>query len=308
MNDNARPTWNVTVPNNAIFGGVNWVHVFSPNLLNEAAVGGTKQDAFIPCAKCSVPPIGVVGITGFGEGFAPAGFAEADMHWREMLSLTHGRHTLRGGIEVFHNQDFAKFTETDVRPNYTFLSVFDFASDAPEFQSVNFDPRTGGIQNGNKYWLSSDYGTFVQDDWKAKPNLSLNMGLRWEFPSNPSEAHGNRGRSHAGSGQQSAAEDYECLRGSGSQRLHERAHRVFCPTLRICLAAFGAPRTFGALGLRHFLQPWREHDLERHGSFKSSNWSCDHSFDSCSDRTPAGLWSVPVRLVFLITARFRRSL
>ena len=200
VNDNARPTWKVTVPNNAIFGGVNWVHVFSPNLLNEAAVGGTKQDAFIPCATCSVPPISVVGITGFGEGFAPAGFAEADMHWREMLSLTHGRHTLRGGVEVFHNQDFAKFTQTDVRPNYTFLSVFDFASDAPEFQSVNFDPRTGGIQNGNKYWLSSDYGTFIQDDWKARPNLSLNMGLRWEFPSNPSESHGNRGDLTLGQG------------------------------------------------------------------------------------------------------------
>lgn len=187
-------------PNNALFGAVNWVHVLSPTAVLLSAYGGSHQTYHTGCPNCRIPTIGVSGMDGYGITPFPNGFANADMHWREFLSLTHGRHALKAGFEMFHDQNFAKFTDRDALSNYTFLDVFDFASDTPQFQGITFDPTTGGNANGDRYWLRSQYGTFVQDDWKVKPNLSLSMGLRWEFGSNPSEAHGNATQLILGSG------------------------------------------------------------------------------------------------------------
>ena len=39
-------------------------------------------------------------------------------------------------------------------------------------------------------WRQSIFGFYVQDDWKFKPNLTLNLGLRYEFVTIPHEIHG----------------------------------------------------------------------------------------------------------------------
>lgn len=202
FSDLARPAWNTSGPDNSQFGAITWIHPFSPAAVLESSYGATHSSYHTGCPNCKVPDIYVVGMYGFGsEGtFFAQGYADADLHWREMLSLSRGKHALKAGFEMFHDQNFAKFTPNDARPYYVALSVFDFASDAPQFQQITFDPTTGGIANGNRYWLRSQYAGYVQDDWKAKSNLSINAGLRWEFGSNPSEAHGNRSDLVLGSG------------------------------------------------------------------------------------------------------------
>jgi len=200
--DLARPAWSTSGPDNAQFGAATWIHPFSSTALMESSYGATHSSYHTGCPNCQVPDINVVGMYGFGsEGtFFAQGYADADLHWREMLSLSRGKHALKAGFEMFHDQNFAKFTVNFARPNYTALSVFDFADDAPQFQGITFDPTTGGIANVNRYWLRSQFGSYLQDDWKVRPNLALSLGLRWEFPSNPSEAHGNRSNLYLGSG------------------------------------------------------------------------------------------------------------
>jgi hypothetical protein len=200
--DLARPAWNNSGPDNSQFAALSWIHTVSPTVVLESGFGATHSTYHTTCPNCQVPDINVTGMYGFGtQGTAFAqGYADADTHWRELLSLVRGKHSFKAGFEMFHDQNFAKFTPNDARPTYTALSVFDFAADAPEFQAITFDPTTGGIANGNRYWLRSQYAAFAEDNWKIAPNLSLSAGLRWEFPSNPSEAHGNRSNLVLGAG------------------------------------------------------------------------------------------------------------
>lgn len=199
--DSVRPAWTHTNEIPGYFTAANWTHTFSPSAINETSLGLSYQTATFPCQNCEIPPIGVTGLTGFGEGFAPTTFAQADFHWRDVASLIHGKHALKGGAEIYYNQDFAPFTQDYVRPNYTFLSVFDFANDKPQFENgFDYDPRTGGQANVDRYWVDRYYAGFLQDDWKIKPNFTLSVGLRGEYMGNPSEKHGNRADLFLGSG------------------------------------------------------------------------------------------------------------
>jgi len=187
-----RKGFDINFPQDAWFGALNYTHVFSPSIVNEDAFGYTRTSVLIPCNECNLLPTGVNGIVGFGDGFAPVGFAQNDFHWRDMVSIVHGKHALKTGFEWFHNEDYAPFTVPDNRQqSYSFDTIFDFAAAKPdEYGTVSFDPTTGGTANNNRYFRDSTYGAYVQDDWKVKPGLTLNLGLRWDATSNPGEAHG----------------------------------------------------------------------------------------------------------------------
>ena len=197
-----RKDFNTNFPQDAYFAAVNYTHVFSPSVLNEAAVGYTRTAVSIPCNTCQLLPVNINGITGFGDGFAPVGFAQNDFHWRDMLSLSRGKHSIKAGFELFHNQDYAPFTIPDNRGQaWGFDTLFDFAADtADNYGNISFDPQTGGVGNNNRYFLDSTYGAYVQDDWKVTPDLVVNLGLRWDATSNPSEAHGTLSTLTLGSG------------------------------------------------------------------------------------------------------------
>ena len=197
-----RKDFDINFPQDAWFAAVNYTHVFSPSLVNETAFGYTRTTVLIPCKNCDLLPTGVAGIEGFGDGFAPVGFAQNDFHWRDMVSITRGKHSLKTGAEWFHNQDFAPFTVPDNRQQgWGFDSIYDFATDKVDnYGGISFDPKTGGVANNNRYFLDSTYGAYVQDDWKVRPDLAINIGIRWDATSNPSESHGTLSTLTMGSG------------------------------------------------------------------------------------------------------------
>jgi len=197
-----RKGFDINFPQDAWFGAINYSHVFSASMLNEMGMGYTRTSVVIPCKDCNLLPTNVNGIVGFGDGFAPVGFAQNDFHWRDMLSITHGKHALKTGAEWFHNQDYAPFTIPDNRQQaWGFDTIFDFANDkADNYGTISFDPKTGGVANNNRYFRDSTYGAYVQDDWKVKNNLTVNVGLRWDAVSNPSEAHGTMSTLTMGTG------------------------------------------------------------------------------------------------------------
>ena len=65
-----------------------------------------------------------------------------------------------------------------------------FTGDYPYFQEVSINPSTGTVADAYRHYTYHDYAGFIQDDWKIRPRLTLNLGLRWERFGAPSEANG----------------------------------------------------------------------------------------------------------------------
>lgn len=178
---------------------IDYTHTFSPNMLNDAAMGYTRIAGFGLCNDCQVPTISIGGTTGYGNGFAPAGFLQNDFHWRDVLTINHGRHSIRTGADIFRDQENDNFTGPQLRVNYNFINgsptglapIFDFANDQPTQETnINFNQITGAPSSQNIGYRTSNFGFFGQDDIKVSRTLTLNLGLRWDFSSNPYEAHG----------------------------------------------------------------------------------------------------------------------
>lgn len=181
-------------PLNSAITGI-WIHTLGANTLNELRANGTrfadngiKDSAGV--VNWGVPFINVQGIPFSGTNqlnFGPAAstttpaiFAENTYEARDMVTHTAGAHTIRAGFEYRLEQDNDNLSGAD-RPTYAFNGLWAFANDTPIYEAITANPLTGGVANTARYLWDHYYGVFVQDDWKVNENLTLNLGLRWEY-------------------------------------------------------------------------------------------------------------------------------
>jgi len=165
-----------------------WDHTFSSSLVNEArinAAGWENKDlADNPDAPWGLPQVSFNGTGGFGiQGYGIGSFNGFDQ-WtyaaKDVLTKIHGAHTMKMGGE------YTRLLSVDApfwadRPGYTFNNIWDFLNDAPISESAQFDPQTGVPSALRKDLRSNIIGLFFQDNFKARPNLTLTAGLRWEY-------------------------------------------------------------------------------------------------------------------------------
>ena len=120
----------------------------------------------------------------------PAIFAENTYEIRDQVTHTFGSHILRIGGEIRFEQDNDKLSGT-TRPVYAMQGLWNFANDAPIFESITASTATGGAPNTQLYLRSKDIAVYVQHDWKVTPTFTLNTGFRYEIYTPLSNKTGN---------------------------------------------------------------------------------------------------------------------
>jgi hypothetical protein len=119
----------------------------------------------------------------------PAIFDQKTFEIRDTLTQILGNHAMKYGVE-FRREISDNDLSGGARPLFTFPGLFNFANDAAVFEIIDVDPRTGAQADARRNFRDNIYGLFVQDDWKVRPNLTLNLGLRYEYYSPVKEGNG----------------------------------------------------------------------------------------------------------------------
>ena len=135
-------------------------------------------------------PVGVITnseLSTFPGGFGAVG--EFDFHYNSYqfyddAFATLGTHSLKFGF-AFENIRDNELGKTSPLGQFVFGSLSDFLQDQP----TSFNAPIGSGITPRALRQSIDAG-YVMDDWRARPNLTLNLGLRYEAATVPSEAHG----------------------------------------------------------------------------------------------------------------------
>jgi hypothetical protein len=175
-------------------------HSFNGKLVNSAGVGVARTVSISPGESGAINPLAVDSSLGFVPGanvgvitisgittFSGGVNAEAQYTYHytsyqahDDLFYTRGEHALRfgGAVEYIQANDFGSTT----LGNFTFGSLKSFLLNQP----TNFTSAVPGASSPIDM-RQKVAGGYVLDDWRAKPNLTLNLGMRYEIASVLSE-------------------------------------------------------------------------------------------------------------------------
>ncbi|HSS21611.1 MAG TPA: carboxypeptidase regulatory-like domain-containing protein [Pyrinomonadaceae bacterium] len=196
----SRPMGDITTAPQNLFGMFTWSRIISGSKTNELRFNATRF-AFNELESSSQTNFGIPRIEienlpfdrlRWGADWAettPGIFSENTFELRDTFRWVRGNQAWSFGGEKLWEQENNDLSGGS-RPLYTFAGLFNFANDTPLFYQINADPRTGGPAASKRKFRSSTLAFFGQNDWKVRPNFTLNLGLRWEYFSPLSEKDG----------------------------------------------------------------------------------------------------------------------
>jgi hypothetical protein len=172
---------------------VNWNHTFSPTTMNEAIFASNRVEGVLGSGAkdYTVPSISVTGVNteagqAFGVGFAQGDFIQHNYHWRDVLTHVRGAHALKFGYEGWFGDDVEPFQGPWSQPKFSFDNFLELAQDGPTGEGgVMYDPIKGQQVLWSWNAASKTWGLFAEDTWKARRNLTLTLGFRWDDEGNP---------------------------------------------------------------------------------------------------------------------------
>ena len=193
LGGNVLPGYNTVTPTRVNVVSLSYLKILSPTKVNEARFGYNRfRQGFFPEDSAFDPRTiglnnGIAGPQDFGlpfinvSGFASIGStlsvprARVDTNWQALdnFSWKHARHDVKFGYE-FRRTFVNAFFDAGYRGRLNFDSLENFLSGTlAGGRSARGDSRRGTFQNS--------HGAFVQDTFRWRPRLTLNLGVRWDY-------------------------------------------------------------------------------------------------------------------------------
>ena len=162
---------------------LSFTDTLSPTWLNVARVAFNRvhidpRDSIDPAIR-NFPDVSITGMAGVGPGLFDLQVANNSFTYLDNATHVAGNHQLKFGTQIVRNQD-NKALNFEEMESYT--SVANFMQNRPQSVSTLGQPRAG---MRNTY-----FNFYVQDDIQATKDLAINAGVRYQYGTSPSEAHG----------------------------------------------------------------------------------------------------------------------
>jgi hypothetical protein len=183
-----------------------YTHTFSPNVLNELHLGYggfysanspqglgtnyTSMSGILGYAQESAqyPGFPTIGVSNYtitnGNDYAPLINPTHMYEVSDMITWNKGKHSISIGFDMRHYH-FTSTNSAHSRGNFSFNAntysgngFVNFLEGLPTSASRDFPRNLFGAKELN-------FPIFIQDDWKLRDNLTLNIGLRYDLSAAP---------------------------------------------------------------------------------------------------------------------------
>jgi len=163
-----------------------WVRVFSPTVVNDARIAYRRITENYPIKDANVSNFPNLIVTELNLNLGPnqvlpqGSPVNNSYQIADALSWMRGSHTFKFGGEM-RRQIFTQRFLQAARGYYDYASFDSLLLDQSPLVNGSFRSTGSDGFTGNQF----KYAAFAQDDWKVKPNFTLNLGARYEYSTLP---------------------------------------------------------------------------------------------------------------------------
>ena len=193
------------------------IHQFSPSITNQLALGYTRfalsvapiDESFNLASKLglqgantgpnsgAMASLSISSMSGFSAGNMPEVVPQNTWQATDTVSYARGAHSLHFGFSVVHNgfgffqlaapsgslSFSGTYTNNPAASAGTGAGIADFMLGLPASSTKSL------LGSGVPYNSYSEYGAFVQDQWRVSSKLTVNAGIRWDLFTPVTEKH-----------------------------------------------------------------------------------------------------------------------